>query len=143
MIPELGSFALILAMLLAALQGTLPLAGAQRRDLTWIGLARPLALGQFLFVAFAFACLAWSFAHNDFSVANVATNSNSQLPLPYRLAATWGSHEGSMLLWVLMLSGWGVAVAWVARPEPGPSACAVHGGRRPTYRDAWTHRPGG
>ena len=64
------------------------------------------------------ACLAWSFVSNDFSVANVATNSNSQLPLQYRLAASWGSHEGSMLLWVLMLSGWTVAVSFLSRHLP-------------------------
>jgi cytochrome c-type biogenesis protein CcmF len=127
MIPELGSFALILALLLSALQGTLPLVGAQRRNVAWIGLARPLACGQFVFVAFAFACLAWSFAHNDFSVANVATNSNSQLPVPYRLAATWGSHEGSMLLWVLMLSGWGIAVAAWSRHLPDEMVARVLG----------------
>ena len=127
MIPELGSFSLILALLLAALQGTLPLAGAQWRNPAWIGLARPLAAGQFCFVAFAFACLAWSFAHNDFSVANVASNSNSQLPLPYRLAASWGSHEGSMLLWVLMLSGWGVAVAAWSRHLPDDMVARVLG----------------
>ena len=76
MIPELGSFALILALLLAGLQGALPLVGAQRRVPAWTALARPLAQGQFAFVAFAFGCLAWSFVHNDFSVLNVATNSN-------------------------------------------------------------------
>ena len=106
MIPELGHFALILALLLATLLGTLPLVGAQRGIPAWMALARPLATGQFLFVAFAFGCLAYSFIANDFSVVNVATNSNSQLPLEYRIAATWGSHEGSMLLWVFMLGAW-------------------------------------
>jgi len=100
MIPELGHFALILALLLAVVQGTLPLVGAQQRIPAWMALARPAATGQFLFVLFAWICLALSFVNNDFSVLNVATNSNSQLPLQYRIAASWGSHEGSMLLWV-------------------------------------------
>ena len=104
MIPELGHLALILAFLLAIVQGTLPLAGAARRVPAWMALARPVARGQFMFIAAAWACLAWSFITSDFSVLNVATNSNSQLPLHYRFAATWGSHEGSMMLWVLMLS---------------------------------------
>jgi cytochrome c-type biogenesis protein CcmF len=127
MVPELGSFALILALLLAAVQGTLPLVGAQRRNAAWIGLARPLAQAQFVFVAFAFACLVWSFLHNDFSVQNVATNSNSRLPAAYRFAASWGSHEGSMLLWVLMLSGWGLAVSLFSRHLPDAMVARVLG----------------
>ena len=83
-------------------------------------MARPAAQGQFTFVAIAFGCLAWSFINNDFSVLNVATNSNSQLPLQYRLAATWGSHEGSLLLWVLMLNVWTVAVTVFSRHLPAP-----------------------
>ncbi len=118
MIPEIGQFALILALLLALAQGTLPIVGAARGIPAWMALARPAAQGQFLFVAIAFACLAWSFVTNDFSVLNVASNSNSQLPLPYRIAATWGSHEGSLLLWVLMLAGWTVAVT---RLQPAPA----------------------
>ena len=106
MIPELGHFALILALLLSALLATLPLAGAHRGIAVWMALARPLAAGQFLFIAFAAGCLVYSFVSNDFSVLNVATNSNSQLPLQYRIAASWGSHEGSMLLWVFMLGAW-------------------------------------
>jgi cytochrome c-type biogenesis protein CcmF len=127
MIPELGHFALILALLLATVQGTLPLVGAQRRIPAWMALARPAATGQFLFVLFAWICLALSFVNNDFSVLNVATNSNSQLPLQYRIAASWGSHEGSMLLWVLMLSGWGVAVAMWSRHLPDEMVARVLG----------------
>jgi cytochrome c-type biogenesis protein CcmF len=127
MIPELGHFALILALLLAALLGTLPLIGAQRGIPVWMALARPLAAGQFLFIAFAFGCLAYSFIANDFSVVNVATNSNSQLPLEYRIAATWGSHEGSMLLWVLMLGGWTLAVALKSRHLPDEMVARVLG----------------
>jgi cytochrome c-type biogenesis protein CcmF len=127
MIPELGHFALILALLLSVLLGTLPLAGAQRGVPAWMALARPLAAGQFLFIAFAFGCLAWSFVASDFSVVNVATNSNSQLPLEYKIAATWGSHEGSMLLWVFMLGGWTLAVALKSRHLPDEMVARVLG----------------
>ena len=118
MIPEIGQFALTIALLLALTQGTLPLIGASRGHQTWIALAVPTGQAQFIFVAIAFGCLAYSFITNDFSVLNVATNSNSQLPLHYRLAATWGSHEGSLLLWTLMLALWTVAVSLFSRHLP-------------------------
>src|SRR6185503_7936770 len=118
MIPELGNFALILALLLALIQGTLPIIGASRGIPSWIALARPVVQGQFVFVAIAFFCLAYSFATSDFSVINVVQNSNSKLPLQYRFAATWGSHEGSMVLWELMLGGWTFAVALFSRHLP-------------------------
>jgi cytochrome c-type biogenesis protein CcmF len=118
MIPELGHFALIVALCIACVQAILPLVGAQRGDAVLMGLARPAAQGQFVFVAIAFGCLAWSFVGNDFSVLNVATNSNSSLPLRYRFAATWGSHEGSLLLWVLMLTLWMSAVSVFSRHLP-------------------------
>src|SRR5213083_1990854 len=127
MIPEIGQLALILALLLAAAQATLPLIGVARRVPAWVALARSAAQGQFLFIAVAFACLAWSFVTNDFSVANVASNSNSRLPVPYRFAATWGSHEGSMLLWVLMLAAWTVAVALFSRHLPEETVARVLG----------------
>ena len=127
MIPELGHFALILALLLALMQGTLPIIGAARRIPVWMALARPVAQGQFLFVAIAFGCLAWSFVNNDFSVLNVATNSNSQLPLQYKFAATWGSHEGSMLLWVFMLAAWTLAVTLKSRHLPDEMVARVLG----------------
>src|SRR4030088_1895084 len=111
MIPEIGQIALILALMLALTQATLPLIGAARGIPQLIALARPTAQAQFIFVAVAFCCLACSFISNDFSVLNVATNSNSQLPLQYRLAATWGSHEGSLVLWTFMLTIWMVAVS--------------------------------
>ena len=98
MVPEVGQFALILALLLALTQATLPLIGAARGNRSWIAVAVPAGQAQFIFVAIAFCCLGYSFITNDFSVLNVATNSNSRLPLHYRLAATWGSHEGSLLL---------------------------------------------
>ena len=87
MIPELGHFSLILALLIAAVQGTLPLIGAARGNARWIALARPAAQGQFVFVAIAFGCLAYAFINNDFSVAYVTANSNSALPLHYRIRA--------------------------------------------------------
>src|SRR5678809_619359 len=118
MIPEIGQFALVIALLLALTQATLPLLGASRGNRTLIALAAPAGQAQFLFVATAFSCLAYSFITNDFSVLNVATNSNSQLPLHYRLAATWGSHEGSLLLWTFMLSLWTVAVSLFSRHLP-------------------------
>src|SRR6266403_747591 len=118
MIPEIGQIALMLALMLAVTQATLPLIGAARGVPQLIALARPTAQAQFIFVAVAFCCLAYSFINNDFSVLNVATNSNSQLPLHYRLAATWGSHEGSLLLWTFMLSIWMVAVTLFSNHLP-------------------------
>ena len=118
MIPELGHFALILALLVALAQAALPLAGAARGNARWIAFARPAAATQFLLVALAFGALAWAFAQNDFSVAYVANNSNSKLPLAYRLSAVWGGHEGSLLLWILMLAGWTLAVAAASRSLP-------------------------
>jgi len=117
-IPELGHFALVVALALAATQAALALAGAATGRRTLMGTARTIATGQFLFVVGAFAALAACFIGNDFSVANVATNSNSRLPVQYRFAATWGSHEGSMLLWTLMLAGWTFAVALFSRHLP-------------------------
>lgn len=118
MIPEIGQFALIMALLLAFTQATLPLIGASRGNRSWMAVAAPAGQAQFIFIAIAFSCLAYSFITNDFTVLNVATNSNSQLPLHYRLAATWGSHEGSLLLWVLMLGLWTVAVSLFSRHLP-------------------------
>src|SRR5450631_4128202 len=127
MIPEIGQFSLILALLLALTQSVLPIVGAARNVRSWMAVARPAAQGQFTFVAIAFGCLAYSFVNNDFSVLNVVTNSNSQLPLHYRFAATWGSHEGSLLLWVLMLNIWTVAVTAFSRHLPGPMIARVLG----------------
>ncbi|HET9470621.1 MAG TPA: heme lyase CcmF/NrfE family subunit, partial [Usitatibacter sp.] len=118
MIPELGHFALIVALALAAAQATLSFAGAATGRYALMGASRPVAIGQFLFVAGAFAALAYSFVTSDFSVVNVVEHSNSKLPVHYRFAATWGSHEGSMLLWTLMLGGWTFAVALFSRHLP-------------------------
>ena len=127
MIPELGQFALVLALCLALVQGILPIAGAATANATWMSVARPAAQGQFVFVAAAFGCLAYSFVTNDFSVLNVATNSNSHLPLQYRFAATWGSHEGSLLLWVLVLTIWTLAVTVFSRHLPEDVVARVLG----------------
>jgi len=127
MVPELGNFALILAMLLALIQGTLPLIGAARGIPAWIAIARPVVQGQFVFIAIAFGCLAYSFVNNDFSVLNVASHSNSELPLHFRFAATWGSHEGSLLLWIFLLSGWSVAVSVFSKQLPDDMVARVLG----------------
>ncbi|TMH41545.1 MAG: heme lyase CcmF/NrfE family subunit [Betaproteobacteria bacterium] len=111
MIPELGQFALALALAVALVQAFMPIAGAARGDAAWIALARPAARVQALLVAFAFGCLAYSFVANDFSVAYVVAHSNSALPLHYRIAGVWGGHEGSLLLWTLMLGVWMSAVS--------------------------------
>ncbi|MGR6034721.1 MAG: heme lyase CcmF/NrfE family subunit [Candidatus Nitrosoglobus sp.] len=118
MIPELGHLALILALTLALSQVVLPFVGAQRGIVGWMNVARTAAYGQCFFIVIAFTSLAISFITNDFSVAYVANNSNSALPMAYRFAAIWGSHEGSMLLWSLILSFWTVAVALFSRSIP-------------------------
>jgi cytochrome c-type biogenesis protein CcmF len=126
-IPELGHFALILALFVALAQGTLPLVGAARGSKPWIALARPAARVQFLLVAFAFGCLTWAFVANDFSVIYVAQHSNSRLPLEYRIAGVWGGHEGSLLLWMLMLAGWATAVSFFSRHLPDAMTARVLG----------------
>jgi cytochrome c-type biogenesis protein CcmF len=108
--PELGQVALILALLLSALQCALPIVGAWRGSKPLMATARSLAIGQFVFVALAFGILMWSFWTNDFSVAYVAQNSNLSLPWFYKLSAVWGAHEGSLLLWMLILNGWTLAL---------------------------------
>ena len=118
MIPEYGHFALILAACLSLALGVVPLLGAARRRPLWVAAARPLACGQLALVAIAFACLAAAFLGDDFSVAYVAANSNRLLPWFYKLSAVWGAHEGSLLLWVLVLSGWTAAVAVAGRRLP-------------------------
>jgi cytochrome c-type biogenesis protein CcmF len=119
MIPELGHFALALACALALAQGVVPLLGAQRRDPRLIALGPPLAAGQLLAVAAAFAALLWSFAVNDTTVLGVVQNSHSAKPMIYKLTGTWGNHEGSMVLWVLILALCGGAVAGFGRDLPG------------------------
>ena len=111
MLAELGHFALILALLVAGIQATLPLLGAWRENAAWQALARPTAFAHFGLVALSFAALTACFVNNDFSVLYVVQHSNSLLPTVYRVAAVWGGHEGSLLLWVLMLAMWTAAVA--------------------------------
>ncbi len=127
MVPEIGQLALALALVLALTQGVVGLAGAARGNTAWMSVTRPAAQGQFVFVAIAFACLAYSFLTNDFSVLNVATNSNTLLPPQYRFAATWGSHEGSLLLWTLVLTIWMVAVTVFSRQLPEEMVARVLG----------------
>ncbi len=115
MTPEIGQFALILALCVSLVQGTLPLIGAHNGRAEWLALARPAAQTTFVMLAIAFVSLSWSFYLNDFSVQYVAAHSNSQLPTIYRFGAVWGGHEGSLLLWVLLLSAWGIAVAHYSR----------------------------
>jgi cytochrome c-type biogenesis protein CcmF len=111
MIPEIGHFALILALSLAICQGVLPLLGAHRNDEAMLNVAKPAALGQFVFIAISFGCLTWSFLQSDFSVLYVASHSQLALPTVYKISAVWGAHEGSLLLWVLLLAGWTVLVS--------------------------------
>ena len=127
MIPELGHFALILALLLSATQSAFSLAGAARGNVAWMAAGRSAVVGQFVFTAVAFAALAWSFAERDFSVLYVASNSNSQLPLFYRIAAVWGAHEGSLLLWSLCLAGWTLAVTAASASLDAPFRSRVIG----------------
>jgi len=118
MIPELGHVALIVALQLALLQAFFGLAGASRDNPGWMAMARGAAAGQLLFVAVGFFALVWSFMVNDFSVMNVADHSARRLPLEYRITAAWGSHEGSFLLWTLLMSSWTVAVVLLGRKLP-------------------------
>ncbi|MBK0002245.1 heme lyase CcmF/NrfE family subunit [Erwinia sp. S38] len=125
MIPEIGSFLLCLALGVSLLLLIYPLWGAARRDARLMAMARPLAVALFTCVAAAFLILVHAFVVNDFSVAYVAANSNSLLPVWYRVAATWGAHEGSLLLWVLLLSGWTLAVALFSRSMPQEAIARV------------------
>jgi cytochrome c-type biogenesis protein CcmF len=118
MIPELGHFALVLALAVAMVQAIAPLIGAQRNEAALIALAKPAALAQFAFVAFSFACLTWSYVVSDFSVLNVVENSHSAKPLLYKISGVWGNHEGSLLLWILVLTLFGAAIALFGRHLP-------------------------
>ena len=125
MIPELGQFALALALCLALAQSVVGIAGAARGDAVWMAATRPIAQGLFVFIAIAFGCLAYSFVTNDFSVSYVAEHSNSALPLAYRFAGVWGGHEGSLLLWMLMLGVWMTAVTVFSRHLPDEMVARV------------------
>lgn len=118
MIAELGNYALVIALMLSMLLAIYPMWGAHRNHQQMMALAKPLALGLFVFTAFAYAVLTNAFLQNDFSIAYVAHHSNSLLPWYYRVTAVWGGHEGSFLLWVLIFSIWTVAVALFSRAIP-------------------------
>src|SRR4051795_9163253 len=111
MIAEIGHYALVLALGLAMIQSVVPTVGARLRDDTLMGVAGPTALAQFAFVAVAFAALTACYVTSDFSVVNVFENSHSAKPMIYKITGVWGNHEGSMLLWVLILSVFGALVA--------------------------------
>ncbi len=125
MLPELGLLSLLFALVLAVLLGTLPLVGAQRGNAALMATARPLAFSQLFFIGIAFIILAHAFLVHDFSVVYVAQNSNSLLPDIYQFTAVWGAHEGSLLLWVLILSLWIAAVALFSRSLPAPMLARV------------------
>ena len=111
MIPEIGHFAIVMTLVLATVQAVVPLAGATIGNERWMAVARPAAYSQFSFLLVAFVLLAYSFVVNDFTVSYVANHSNTLLPVGYKISAVWGGHEGSLLLWSLVLSAWTAAVA--------------------------------
>ena len=125
MIPELGHFALILALCLAIVQSVFPLVGSLNRTPSWVAMARPLAYGQFVFLAIAFAALVYAFLSDDFSVLYVAQNGNTEMPTIYKVSAVWGAHEGSLLLWAFILSIWMIAVAAFTRSLPDEMVARV------------------
>lgn len=118
MTPELGHYALILAMCCTLLLSVVPMVGSYTGQVRWMAFSRPAALLQGFFVLLAYACLTWSFIESDFSVLYVANTSNLTMPLIYKISAVWGGHEGSVLLWVLILTLWTAAVALMNRQLP-------------------------
>ncbi len=127
MIPEIGHFALVLALCMAIVQSVFPIIGASRNISAWIAIARPAAQAQLLFVFIAYACLTYAFIVHDFSIEYVARNSNTALPLLYRISGVWGAHEGSLLLWVLILAVWTGAVTLFSRSVPDDMVARVLG----------------
>ena len=118
MIAEVGLFALILALFVAAVQATVPLIGAARGQTAWMNLDRPAAFAQFCLVSISFGALIWLHVTSDFSVLNVALNSHTDKPLLYKITGVWGNHEGSMLLWSFILVLYGLAVSVFGRGLP-------------------------
>ncbi|MCU7924385.1 MAG: heme lyase CcmF/NrfE family subunit [Candidatus Thiodiazotropha sp. (ex Dulcina madagascariensis)] len=118
MIPELGHFALILALCLAVTQAVVPLVGSYTRMTSWMAASRTLAWGQFVFLTISLVILTNAFLSNDFSVVYVAQHGNTKLPDLYKISAVWGAHEGSLLLWAFMLAAWSVAIAAFSRNLP-------------------------
>ncbi|WP_137179301.1 heme lyase CcmF/NrfE family subunit [Roseomonas sp. AR75] len=127
MIAELGHFALALALILAFAQTALPLLGAEKRDARLMSSAAPLAIGQFIAIAASFACLMWAYAINDTTVLNVVQNSHSAKPMLYKITGTWGNHEGSLILWVMILALCGLAVSAFGRGLPSTLKARVLG----------------
>ncbi len=127
MIPEIGQFALIIALCLAIVQGIFPILGAQLNIRPWMAMARPVAQGQFIFIAISFACLVYSFVTDDFSVLYAASHSNSLLPIQYKVAGVWGGHEGSLLLWAMMLGLWTFLVSIFSKSLPDEMVARVIG----------------
>ncbi len=125
MLAEIGHFALVLALVVAIVQAVLPLIGAQRGDAGLIALARPAATLQFLAIATAFGCLMAAYVTSDFSLLNVVNNSHSAKPMLYKISGVWGNHEGSLVLWVLILALFGAAVGWFGRGLPAPFRARV------------------
>ena len=118
MIAELGHYALVLALVLALVQSVVPMFGVRTRDRVLMGVAEPTAIAQFGFIALSFGALVTCYVTSDFSVATVFENSHSAMPLIYKMTSAWGNHEGSMLLWVLILSVFGAMVALFANNLP-------------------------
>ena len=127
MIPELGHFALILSALIALLLGTLPMIGAHTGKQAWIALAKPATDAFALLVTLSFLCLTWAFVVDDFSVVYVAQHSNTLLPIEFKISAVWGGHEGSLLLWMLMMSWWALSVRIFSRQLPDAMRARVLG----------------
>lgn len=127
MIVEIGHFALILALFVALIQGVFPIAGAANNNVAWMALAKPAARLQFALVAIAIGSLAYAFAAKDYSVLYVASNSNSNLPVWYRVAALWGGHEGSLLLWAFILNVWTLAVTFFSNHLPAATKARILG----------------
>ena len=127
MIPELGHLSLVIALCIAVAQAIFPLLGSQTQNRAWITMAKPAALGQLLFLLIAFLCLGYAFLQDDFSVLYVANNSNTALPTMFKVAAIWGAHEGSLLLWSLILALWTAAVALFSKTLPDEVVARVIG----------------
>jgi len=127
MIPELGHFALILALILSLVQAVVPLVGARRNSMALMAVGRPAAQGQFFFILFSYVCLTWAFITSDFSVQLAASNSHAETPVMYKITGVWGNHEGSLLLWAMSLSLWTVAVTVFSRHLPDAFLARVLG----------------
>jgi cytochrome c-type biogenesis protein CcmF len=118
MLPEIGHYSLILGLALSILLGAVPMIGASINNTPLMKMARPLAGGQFIFILISFLILGYAFTQDDFSVQYVANHSNTLLPIQYKISAIWGGHEGSLLLWALILSGWTAAVVIFSKSLP-------------------------